>query len=295
MQVLVHDTSDNCLTWAPHGVGGWYLRPAPDHYQCHLAYIPHTCAERIAKTVEFFPHDCPVPAGSSTSSATAAARALNEALFHPTPTPFATLGDDQFSAIQTLLRVFSNVTENTQTAPAPKAPRPAPADALKIDCPAPYLRLPTLTPPELTPRVTMVPATQIPNNSPPKPVPIAPAQCIRQPTPTPTPAIIEPKHDYPVLNLRYNLQPRPRPSPYNRWQGGTQPRYVAAFGHLIHQEEQANVVIDPTSGQALEYRHLICGPNGDTWIRALANDLGCLAQGVGTRMSLLRTLGLRTT
>ena len=87
-----------------------------------------------------------------------------------------------------------------------------------------------------------------------------------------------------MLNSRYNLQPLPHPYPYNRWQGGTQPRYVAALSHLIHQEEQANVVIDPTSGQALEYRHLIRGPNGDTWIRALTNNLGRLAQGVGTRM-----------
>ena len=67
-------------------------------------------------------------------------------------------------------------------------------------------------------------------------------------------------------------------------QGGTQPWYVAALSQLIHQEEEANVVIDPTSGQALKYRHLIPVPNGDTWIRALANDLGLLAQGVSTRM-----------
>ena len=87
-----------------------------------------------------------------------------------------------------------------------------------------------------------------------------------------------------MLTLQYNIQPRPRPDPYNRWQGGTQPQYVASLSHLIHQEEQANVVIDQTSGQALEYWHLIRVPNGDTWIRDLANDLGRLAQGVGTRM-----------
>ena len=59
---------------------------------------------------------------------------------------------------------------------------------------------------------------------------------------------------------------------------------MCRLSHLIHQEEQSNVVIDPTSGQALEYWHLIRGPNGDTWIKALANDLGRLAQGVGTHM-----------
>ena len=113
---------------------------------------------------------------------------------------------------------------------------------------------------------------------------ITPVQCIRQLNSTPTPAIIEPNCDDPVLKSRYNLRPRPCPSPYNRWQGGTQTRYVAALIHLIHQEEQANVVIYPTSGQELEYRQLIRGPNGDTWIRAISKDLVRLAQGVSTRM-----------
>ena len=80
------------------------------------------------------------------------------------------------------------------------------------------------------------------------------------------------------------MRPLPCPSPSNCWQAGTQPRYVAALSHLLQQEEQANVVIDPASGQALKYWHLICGPNGDNWIKALANNLGRLAQGVGTRM-----------
>ena len=53
---------------------------------------------------------------------------------------------------------------------------------------------------------------------------------------------------------------------------------------LLQQEEQANVVINPARGQALEYWHLIRGPNTNTWFKALANDLGRLAQGVVTRM-----------
>ena len=64
MRVILHETPDNCRTWAPQGVDGWYLGPVPDHYRYHRVYIPHTRAERIAKTVEFFPHDCPVPASS---------------------------------------------------------------------------------------------------------------------------------------------------------------------------------------------------------------------------------------
>ena len=80
------------------------------------------------------------------------------------------------------------------------------------------------------------------------------------------------------------MRPRPRPSPSNRWQAGTQPRYVAALSQLLQQEEQANIVIDPAIGQALKYWHLIRGPDGATWVKALANNLGRLAQGVSTRM-----------
>ena len=49
-------------------------------------------------------------------------------------------------------------------------------------------------------------------------------------------------------------------------------------------EPQANVVIDNVTGQSLEYRHLSTGPQKEVWIQALANDLGRLAQGIGTRM-----------
>ena len=86
------------------------------------------------------------------------------------------------------------------------------------------------------------------------------------------------------MQLRYHLRPLPCPSPYNRRQAVTQPRYFSAISHLLQQEEQANVFIDPASGQALKYRHLICGPYGATWVKALVNDLRRLAQGVGTRM-----------
>jgi hypothetical protein len=57
--------------------------------------------------------------------------------------------------------------------------------------------------------------------------------------------------------------------------------------YSIHQgveEEQANSVADEATGQLLEYRHLVKGPDAKIWKKAFANDLGRLAQGVGTRM-----------
>ena len=40
----------------------------------------------------------------------------------------------------------------------------------------------------------------------------------------------------------------------------------------------------PDTGVSLEYRHLIQGPDKDIWVKALANDSGCLSQGVKDRM-----------
>ena len=70
------------------------------------------------------------------------------------------------------------------------------------------------------------------------------------------------------------------------------PKYVYAANVLSSQptpsvhfsEHYASPVIDPVSGKSLEYRHLMQGPDCAIWKRALANDIGRLAQGVGTRM-----------
>ena len=50
------------------------------------------------------------------------------------------------------------------------------------------------------------------------------------------------------------------------------------------QQHLANSVTDAATGQSLKYRHLSTGPNAALWQKALATDLGMLAQGVGTRM-----------
>ena len=46
----------------------------------------------------------------------------------------------------------------------------------------------------------------------------------------------------------------------------------------------ANSVTDKVTGKYLKYRNLIRGLNKDVWTRSLTNDLGRLAQGVGTCM-----------
>ena len=45
-----------------------------------------------------------------------------------------------------------------------------------------------------------------------------------------------------------------------------------------------NAVLNTTTGNMIEYRQLIKSSDKEIWSTALANDLGRLAQSIGTRM-----------
>ena len=128
-KVLVHETPQLRGSWAPHGVEGWYVGHAPKHYRCYRCYIPSTRAERISRSVEFFPHSTTMPATSSADAATEAARELTAALMNPSPaSPFPTIGTEQMAAIKHLAAIFnvatspittSTVTPTTSIPPLP--------------------------------------------------------------------------------------------------------------------------------------------------------------------------------
>ena len=117
-RVLVHEKVDNRRTWAPHGVDGWYLGRAPEHYRCHRVYITKTAYERIANTVQFFPSHCNMPTTSSADAAMEAAAALTAALLNPSPsTPFANIGNEQLQALKQLANIFSSQAPKDEQSP----------------------------------------------------------------------------------------------------------------------------------------------------------------------------------
>ena len=127
-KVLVHETPAVRGSWAPHGVEGWYVGHAPQHYRCYRCYIPKTRAERISRSVEFFPHSTPMPATSSADAATDAARELTAALLNPAPaSPFPSLGTEQMAAIKQLAAIFHVATAAKPTFLVKLAPTPSPA------------------------------------------------------------------------------------------------------------------------------------------------------------------------
>jgi hypothetical protein len=106
-KIVVHEKPTQRRTWDPHGVDGWYVGPATEHYRCYRVFINKTRSERITDTVEFFPQDMEMPYPTPTEIAVDATKTLIRALQNPTPsTPFAHQPFDRTTAIRTIADIF---------------------------------------------------------------------------------------------------------------------------------------------------------------------------------------------
>ena len=61
-------------------------------------------------------------------------------------------------------------------------------------------------------------------------------------------------------------------------------QHIAVIEKNLQVHYQENVVIDPTTGASLEYRHLVKGPTEAIWLNLFANEIVRLAQGAGRIM-----------
>jgi hypothetical protein len=84
-RVIVHEKPDQQASWDPHGVDGYYLGPALDHYRYYQVHITKTKGMRIVDTVEFSPSKISMPHTSSKDLASIAALELSSALRNPPP------------------------------------------------------------------------------------------------------------------------------------------------------------------------------------------------------------------
>jgi hypothetical protein len=109
-RVIAHEKPQQRASWDPHGVDGWYLGPAPDHYLCYRVHINKTKADRIVDTVEFFPANVAMPRTASKDLANIASLELTHALLHPAPAaPFSIIGGAQLEALRQLTAIFNSV------------------------------------------------------------------------------------------------------------------------------------------------------------------------------------------
>jgi hypothetical protein len=92
----------------PHGLDGYYLGPALDHYCCYQVHITKTKGTQIVDTVEFPPAKLAMPSTSSKDPASIASLELSNALQNPAPAaPFSQIGTAQLQALRQLLDIFS--------------------------------------------------------------------------------------------------------------------------------------------------------------------------------------------
>jgi hypothetical protein len=84
-RTVVHQrtTQQGRTTFADHGVIGWSIGPAMNHYRHRTFYIPKPRGTRVSDTVVFLPEKYTMPATASSDRATAAIEELTEALKHP--------------------------------------------------------------------------------------------------------------------------------------------------------------------------------------------------------------------
>ena len=61
-KILVHDRPTTRGSWADRGTEGYFISQASNHYRNFTCYIPNTNSIRITNTIEFFPHNCSLPA-----------------------------------------------------------------------------------------------------------------------------------------------------------------------------------------------------------------------------------------
>ena len=64
MRIVLHEKPHQRATWTPHGVEGFYLGPALEHYRCYHGWVIKTQRECFVDTVAWHPHNVMMPGAS---------------------------------------------------------------------------------------------------------------------------------------------------------------------------------------------------------------------------------------
>jgi hypothetical protein len=274
-KIIAHEKPGNQQTWAPHGKHGYLLGPAMHHYRCQHVYISVTASERIVDTLEFFSHNYQMPQLSSTDRLIMAAKDMTDALQNPHPeVPFASVGDDTILALADLAAIFKLKLRQTPS-PAHQAVPPrvfqhpslAASSNQILNSPMPITRQ--------TRSQTTIHAQDFPN------VPLPPR-------------VVTPRtlHHSPLRVPTRSRRLSPRNLSQDDFCGMDIAHMAIALGdNHLSQQHQANAVIHPVTGKAMEYAALMKDPHLQPfWTRGFGNECGRLFQGIrdipGTDMCL---------
>jgi hypothetical protein len=264
-KIIAHEKPSKRRTWAPHGQHGYSLGPAMHHYRCQNVYIAATANERIVDTLEFFPHNFPMPQLSSTDRLIKTANNMSNALKNPHPeVPFSHNGDDTIVALATLAEILKTKFQKVQTQGLPNEPATASAHTIPANLSHPILASPVHK--QRQTRSQMIIKNKDTTNAPLLPRVVTPM------TTRPAP---------PRVPMRsQNLCPR-NLSQDDFWDMETANMAIALGNHHWSQQHHANAVVHPVTGKEMEYTALMKNPSlQPLWKRGFGNKLGRLFQGI---------------
>jgi hypothetical protein len=251
--------------WAPHGQHGYSLGPAMHHYRCQNVYSTATATERIADTLELFPHNYQMPHLSSTDRLLMAAKYMTDALQNPHPeVPFASVGDDTILALSDLAAIFK-LKLRQPTSPAPQAVPPQISQHPSLVASSNQILNSPMPITRKTRSQTTIHTEDFPN------VPL-PLRVVTPNTLHPSPTRV------PTRSRR--LSPRNLSQDY--FCGMDTVHMAIAIGdNHWSQQHRANAVIHPVTGKAMEYAALMKDPHlQPLWTRGFGNECGRLFQGI---------------
>ena len=266
-KVLIHDKPSVRASWAPHGVSGYYLGPAMQHYRSYRVWSSATKAIRIADTVAWFPHGLKVPGFSAHDALLATVDTLKSALtefarlpqnFRNTPQPARPLIN---SVINNLLELVgpsapsADISQDTHAPTHTKVVHESPMSEIES---AREQRVPS-SPSTVAPPVPLFTADLDRVLPPPRPT-IPPPPALHSPiTPSPPPQIATPNTRITSLSPTRVSIPLP-------------PQLIRLDAHMPSSVANSTLNLDD-SGQPLRYATAKQGENASYWQLAEAEEL----------------------
>ena len=278
-RVIAHEKPQQRGTWDPHGVNGWYVGPALEHYRCITCYIPSTGKERIVDTVQWFPHVVPIPAASTDDYLRQAVAdiiaLLNTRQQHPT-----------LAINPTTEQIVRQVAELLQRA----APHPP-----TIELPTAADDIPKVGEDPTNANTVPVPRVETNENTVSIPRVHAPASVIQSkqkpivaPRVAVAPNVLQLPRAIKINSKRRNDQQHPSWTPLHQLHRHRQPHQHFSttqhqLQHIQQQQQNCNHVFHPDTGKKQTIKKLMEDSTGEAelWTKACANEFGRLMNGVG--------------
>ena len=319
-RVLVHLKPSQQTSFGTHGLDGWYIGPAFDHYRCYQCFMPATNSILYPDTVDFFPSHTPFPSVTTDDYLRQAASDLLTILQAPKKNiPTLTYGSAISNAYIHLAQILKRATQ-PPTTPQNKPPSSNKAP-LRITA-----KEPRVAPPDIPIEPEVLPTNNshasqeprvVPTRSPtPKPSP-SPMPTLQQaPTAIPPLPTVIPKASnvsqssspvqHPTLQLHHDTHHN------DIYAKRYFKRDTSSIGHRRHTRAQTRLAPAQSTIAQQKQHHMLChvfdtdghkesiaslrqGKNGIKWTNGLSNEIGRLAQGVGKfRCTSKKIIGTNT-